>query len=96
MSNFKELLTFEYESAYDFAYDLPVKKNYSNPKIYTAAGDLKKRWYVYFSYRNPETGKLKRITPFYGDVNKYKTKEDRLYVLSFYRKKNSRTFKKRI
>lgn len=26
MPNLKELLTFEYESAYDFAYDLKVKK----------------------------------------------------------------------
>ena len=60
MSNFNELLTFESKSAYD----LPVNKNYSNPKIYTASGDLKKRWYVYFSYRNPETGRLKRVTPF--------------------------------
>jgi len=46
MPNLNELLTFEYENAYD----LPVKKNYSFPKIYTANGDLNKRWYVYFSY----------------------------------------------
>jgi integrase len=87
MSNLKDFLTFEYESAYDFAYDLTVKKNYSIPKIYTASGDLKKRWYVYFSYRNPKTGRLKRITPFYGEAHKYKSKEDRLFVLSAYRKK---------
>ncbi|PCH99484.1 MAG: hypothetical protein COB81_11030 [Flavobacteriaceae bacterium] len=87
MSNFNEILTFENESAYDFAYDLSMKMNYSNPKVYTANGDLQKRWYVYFSYRNPETGRLKRITPFYGDAHKYKTKEDRMFVLSVYRKK---------
>ncbi len=87
MSNLNEFLTFEYESAYDFAYDLLMKRNYSNPKIYTANGDLNKRWYVYFSYRNPKTGKLKRVTPFYGEAHKYKTKEDRLLVLSAYRKK---------
>ena len=64
-----------------------MKKNYSPPKLYTANGDLTKRWYVYFSFRNPTTGRLKRITPFYGEANKYKTKEDRLFVLSAYRKK---------
>ncbi len=87
MFNFNNLITFEYESAYDYAYDLSVKKNYSNPKIYSANGDLKKRWYVYFSYRNPKTGKLKRVTTFYGDAHKYKTKEDRLFVLAAYKKK---------
>ncbi|MDV7188442.1 site-specific integrase [Lutibacter sp. TH_r2] len=87
MFKLNEILTFEYESAYDFAYDLQMKKNYSNPKIYIANGDLKKRWYVYFSYRNQKTGRLKRVTPFYGDAHKYKTKEDRLFVLSVYRKK---------
>ena len=83
MSNLNECITFNYQSAYD----LQMKKDYSNPQLYTANGDLKKRWYVYFSYRNPATGKLKRITPFYGEAHKYKTKEDRLYVLSAYRKK---------
>jgi len=81
-----ELLTFDVENEYDCAYDLPVKKNFSSPKIYTANGDLQKRWYVYFSYRNPETGKLQRVTPIYGSANKYKTKEARLSILVFYRK----------
>ena len=90
MPNLNEILTFKVESAYD----LPMKKNYSSPKLYTANGDLKKRWYVYFSYRNPKTGRLKRITPFYGDANKYKTKEDRLFVLSVYRKKILELLKK--
>ena len=94
MPNLNEILTFNVESAYDCAYDLPMKKNYSSPKIYTANGDLKKRWYVYFSYRNPKTGRLKRITPFYGDANKYKTKEDRLFVLSACRTKILELLKK--
>ena len=64
-----------------------MKKNFSNPKLYTASGDLNKRWYVYFSYRNPKNGRLKRVTPFYGEAHKYKTKEDRLFVSSTYRKK---------
>jgi integrase len=83
MSILNNILTFESENAYD----LQMTKNFSNPNIYIAKGDLTKRWYVYFSYRNPKTGKLKRVTPIYGNVNKFKTKQERLYVLSAYRKK---------
>jgi hypothetical protein len=36
---------------------LSAKSNFSVPKIYTAKGDLSKRWYVNFSFRNPETNK---------------------------------------
>ncbi|MFL1013208.1 tyrosine-type recombinase/integrase [Flavisericum labens] len=86
MFTFKQILTFAYESEYETAYDLSQKKNFSIPKIYTANGNLSKRWYVYFSFRNPETGKLKRVTPFYGETNKYKTKEERMEVLTIYRK----------
>jgi integrase len=86
MSTLNELLIFGSENAYESAYDLPVKRNFSTPKIYSANGDLKKRWYIYFSYRDPHTGKLKRVTPFYGNANKHKTKEERLSVLVTYRK----------
>ena len=94
MLNFNEILTFDSKNAYDFAYDLSMRKNFSTPKIYTANGDLKKRWYVYFSFRNPETGKLKRITPFYGDANKHKTKSDRMFVLLVYKHKIEELLKK--
>ena len=70
MSNLNEFITFKVESAYESAYDLAVKKNYSIPKIYIAGGDLKKRWYIYFSYKDPKTGKMKRVTPFYGEAHK--------------------------
>ncbi|OMP30104.1 tyrosine-type recombinase/integrase [Mangrovimonas sp. DI 80] len=86
MPNFTDLVNNAYESAYGNAYDLSLKKKYSKPKIYTAKGDLKKRWYVYFSYRDPQSGKLKMQTPFYGDANKYKTKEERLAALGIYSK----------
>jgi integrase len=86
MSTLNEFVIFECQNEYESAYDLPIKRNFSNPKIYSANGDLKKRWYIYFSYRNPKSGKLKRVTPFYGNVNKYKTKEERLSVLVTYRK----------
>lgn len=94
MINLQQLLTFEYKSAYESAYDLTVKKNYSTPKIYSANGDLSKRWYVYFSFRNPKTNKLKRVTPFYGIANKYKTKEERMEVLIAYRKAILKLLKK--
>ena len=83
MSNFNKFLTFDSQDTYD----LQMKKNYSNPKIYDANGDISKRWYVYFSYRDPATGKLKRMAPFYGEANKYKTKSDRMFVFVIYRHK---------
>ncbi|WP_274473920.1 tyrosine-type recombinase/integrase [Mangrovimonas aestuarii] len=86
MPNFTDLVNNAYESAYGNAYDLSLKKKYSKPKIYTAKGDLSKRWYVYFSYRDPQSGKLKMQTPFYGEANKYKTKEERLAALGIYSK----------
>ncbi len=86
MPTLNEILTFDKEIAYETAYDLSQKHTYSNPKIYSANGDLAKRWYVYFSYRNPTTGKLKRVTPIYGIANKFKTKEERMTVLVAYRK----------
>ncbi|MFK7749032.1 MAG: tyrosine-type recombinase/integrase [Kordia sp.] len=61
-------------------------KQFSEPKIYTGKDDLSKRWYVYFSYRNPTTGKLERQPPIYGEANKLKTKTDRLAYLSTIRK----------
>ncbi|SFS49113.1 hypothetical protein SAMN04488006_1654 [Lutibacter maritimus] len=44
MFNFNKFLIFDSQNAYESAYDLSMKKNYSNPKIYDANGDLSKRW----------------------------------------------------
>ncbi len=85
MLNFNTIIQNEYESAYGNAYDLSLKRQFSKPKIYNAKGDLTKRWYVYFSYRDPKSGKLTRQTPFYGNANTYKTKEERFAVLTIYR-----------
>ena len=70
-------------------------KQYSKPKIYCGGGDikdwnlkserekadaLKKDWFVYYSYRNPDTGKLepqKRVKI----GNGYKTKTERYKIL---------------
>jgi len=86
MLTLNEILTFEHESEHVLEHDLTVKKLFSSPKIYNANGDLNKRWYVYFSYRNPESGKLERMQNIYGKVNIYKSKEERLSVLIIYRK----------
>ncbi len=81
-----EITTFNFQNEHDLEHDLPVKNIFSNPKIYTANGDLKKRWYVYFSFRNPDSGKLLRMKNIYGIANKYKTKEERLSILTTYRR----------
>jgi integrase len=86
MFTLKKLITLDAQNEYESAYDLSLKRNFSNPKIYSANGDLKKRWYIYFSFRDLNTGKLRRVTPFYGEANGYKTKEERLSVLVTYRK----------
>lgn len=87
MSNLNKFLTFECQNEHVLEHDLPVKKNFSTPKIYNANGDLSKRWYVYYAYLNPQTGKLQRMKNIYGKTNTYKTKEDRLSILTVYRKK---------
>ena len=46
MFNSNHILIFEYENEHVFEHDLLVKKNFSDPKIYTAKGDLSKCWYV--------------------------------------------------
>ena len=85
MTFLNEIVNFEYESEYANEYDLSLKPKFSTPKIQSYKGNLKKRWYVYYSYRNPETGKMKRISPIYASANKFKTKEDRMTILTKHR-----------
>ncbi|WP_040278311.1 tyrosine-type recombinase/integrase [Psychroserpens damuponensis] len=87
MQSIYELVTFESQNEHDLEHDLAHKKPFSIPKIYDANGDLSKRWYVYFSYLNPKTGKLERMKNIYGKTNRYKTKEARYSVLSIYKKR---------
>lgn len=94
MLTLNQLLTFDSQNEHVLEHDLLEKKNYSTPKIYNANGDLTKRWYVYFSYRNPSTGKLERSKNIYGKTNTFKTKEDRISVLTTYRKKLLQLLKK--
>ncbi|MCV9934152.1 tyrosine-type recombinase/integrase [Flavobacterium sp. LS1R47] len=73
MSKIQHLLTKEHENAHVLSY----KKKYSTPKIYDANGDLSKRWYVYYSFRNPSSEKLERQTHIYAGVNQFKTLKHR-------------------
>jgi integrase len=74
-----------------------MELNYSEPKIFTGGVDintwsklsakdkksaLSKKWYVYYSYRNPETGNLKRQINIKGGANFYKDKKSRYHILS--------------
>lgn len=77
-------------------HDCPMKLNYSEPKIFTGGVDisfwsklstlqkkeaLSKNWYIYYSYRNPLSGKLKRQVNIKAGVNKLKTKKERYTFL---------------
>lgn len=73
MSKLHLLLTNAYTSS---------KNLYTEPKIYDGDGDLSKRWYVYFYYRNPATGKLVLQPPLYMGVNRLKTKSARIERLT--------------
>ena len=80
------------QNVHDYVHDLPMKSNYSGPYIYTGNVDittwstlsklekeeaLSKEWYVYYSFRNPQTGKLVRQTNIKTGVNSLKTKKER-------------------
>ncbi len=73
-----------------------MKMNFTEPKIYTGGVQisewskltkleketaLKKDWFVYYSYRNPETQKLQRQPHIKAGVNKLKTKRERIAFL---------------
>ncbi|WP_372792051.1 tyrosine-type recombinase/integrase [Lutibacter sp.] len=93
MFNLNEYLVNEYENEYENEYNPPMKKKYSEPKIYNANGDLSKRWYVYYRYRNPETGELKRMPSIFLGANNYKTKVERLSILTSFQKTLSKILK---
>jgi integrase len=73
-----------------------MKLNYSEPKIYTGGVDvslwsklsakekkiaLSKNWYIYYSFRNPKTGKLERQNNIKAGANLYKDKRSRYHIL---------------
>ncbi len=75
-------------TVYKSVYNNEMPKNYVKAKIYHGGKnyDLKKRWYVYYSFLDAETGKMKRQTPISFDVNrKFKTRKERMYHLRIIR-----------
>jgi hypothetical protein len=46
------------------------------PKLYDANGDIRKTWFVYYSFRNPATDKMERFKLFEG-FKLLKTKKER-------------------
>lgn len=78
MSKILHSLRNEYATEYATEYAMSNRGQWSKPKIYDAGGDITKRWYVYFSYRDPQTGKMVRQNPIYLGVNKaFKTLAER-------------------
>ncbi len=69
--------------------NLLKKKNFSTPKIFTGGVNisawnslnedgkknaLKKSWYIHYSFRDAETGNLKRMPNIKGGANRFKLK----------------------
>ena len=80
---------------------LTMKRNYSEPKIYTGGVDvtqwnkltskqkkeaLEKDWFIYYGFRDEKTGKLKRMPHVKAGANRYHTKDERLEYLKVMKK----------
>lgn len=90
------------QNVHTIVHTFPMKNNFSKPKIYTGGVDIlqwnklsksekectiSKDWYVYFKFRNPETGKLTRQSNIKAGVNRLKSKEDRMNMLEKFQAK---------
>ena len=82
MDEFRHRLKIEYENEYKNEYYKMKSLLFSKPKIYDAGGDTSKRWYVYFYYRNPQTGKMERQSPIYQNANRIKDARERKKYLT--------------
>lgn len=84
------------QNVHDTVHVFTMKLNFSEPKIFTGGVDvshwsklskeqkndaLSKDWYLYYSYRDPQTGKLVRQPNIKAGVNRFKTKQERLSIL---------------
>ncbi|MHC1707448.1 MAG: tyrosine-type recombinase/integrase [Bacteroidales bacterium] len=47
------------------------------PKLYKYSGNLDRKWFIYYSYRNPATNRMVRFK-IYDDINLRKTREGRI------------------
>ncbi len=92
MSSISLLLLGVHENVHDFT----MRLNFSEPKIFTGGiamvswgklskeaqkEALKKDWYIYYSFRDPKTGKLKRQPNIKAGANKFKTCKERIAIL---------------
>lgn len=84
------------QAVYDNVHVLRMKSNYSEPKIFTGGiqinawsklskaqqnAALSKEWYVYYSFRHPNTQKLIRQPNIKAGANRYKIKKERFKFL---------------
>lgn len=94
MLSLLEILKTEYSNEYSIVMpNIPYKL----PKIYHGGKDydLSQRWYVYYSYINPNTGKMQRQPPIYMNVNRdYTTVKERLSRLNAISKNLAELLKK--
>jgi integrase len=96
MSNILLLLQRVHQNVHQTRHSLD-KKKFSEPKIYTGGVDItlwnelskeeqknaiSKDWYIYYKFLDDTTGKLKRMPNIKGGCNRYKTKRERIAILS--------------
>lgn len=96
MSNILLLLQRVHQNVHQTIHSLD-KKKFSEPRIYTGGVDItlwnelskekqnlaiSKEWYIYYKFLDTTTGKLKRMPNIKGGCNRYKTKKERILILT--------------
>ncbi len=96
MSNILLLLQRVHQNVHQIRHSLD-KKKFSEPKIYTGGVDItlwnelskeeqnnaiSKDWYIYYKFLDDTTGKLKRMPNIKGGCNRFKTKKERIAILT--------------
>jgi integrase len=96
MSNILLLLQRVHQNVHQTRHSLD-KKNFSEPKIYTGGVDItlwnelskeeqsqaiSKDWYIYYKFLDATSGKLKRMPNIKGGCNRFKTKRERIAILT--------------
>jgi integrase len=96
MSNILLLLQRVHQNVHQIRHSLD-KKKFSEPKIYTGGVDItlwnelskeeqsqaiSKDWYIYYKFLDATSGKLKRMPNIKGGCNRFKTKRERIAILT--------------
>jgi integrase len=99
MSKILLLLQTVHQTVHQNRYQLKII-NYSTPKIYSGGVNvslwntlskidqekaLAKDWYVYYKFIDGKTGQLKRMPNIKAGANRFKTKKERIQILSYLR-----------